>query len=111
MFAAAFQRPKGAVRVSVVFDPHQPYGELMQLASIDDDYTEALRDALVKQLVPAALQAKTRPDIKELEWEAIHKLPERILAEYVFKEAGKFDEYIGIVKSRIAAAFKCGAEQ
>ncbi len=105
---AAFQRPTGALRVSVVFNPHQPYGELMHLASIDSDSTEALRDALVKEFVPAALRAKTLPTINDLEWEAIGKLPERILVECVFKEAGKFAEYTDLVKLRIAAAFKCG---
>ncbi len=107
MAGTAFQREKGAVRVACVFDPHQPYGELMQLASIDDDYTEALRDALVKKLLPVEVQAKRRPDIKELEWEAIHKLPERVLAECVFKDAAKLEEYMSLLKGRISAAFRC----
>lgn len=102
--ATAFAREKGVVRVACLFDPQQAYGELSKLASLENDYTEALRDALVKQFVAPEKLSKRKPTLQELEWEQVQKLPDKVLSDCIFKDPAKLAEYMELIRVRIRAA-------
>ncbi len=110
------------VRVACLFDPQQAYGELSKLASLENDYTEALRDALLKHFVGRDKLSKRKPTLQELEWEQVQKLPEKVcifppffpqlkpnmppkvLSDVIFKDPAKLTEYMDLIRARIRAA-------
>lgn len=77
----------GRIVVTFLFDPNQPYDETHTAASITQDWTSAIRNELVKLLLPKSIRVPKTVSKQETVWANLKSaLPKEVLKEYLMAD-------------------------